>query len=65
MPQMKRSMLKRGAVGSDEAYRTYLIRLLSGNVSSGNLYWIHKDGVTISHAKTLKEAKKTIDMVID
>ena len=60
MPKMKSSMLKRGAVGSDEAYRTYLIRLLSGN-----LYWIHKDGVTISHAKTLKEAKKTIDMVID
>ena len=53
-------MFKRGQVGFEEAYRTYLIRLISGG-----LYWIHKGGVTISHAKTLSEAKANVDMVID
>jgi len=62
MPKQKRSsvMAKRGQVGFEEAYRTYLIRLISGG-----LYWIHKGGVTISHAKTLSEAKANVDMVID
>jgi hypothetical protein len=53
-------MPKRGQVGYSEVYRTYQIQLLSGG-----LFWIHKGGVTISHAKTLAEAKATVDMVID
>jgi hypothetical protein len=62
MPKMKRAgtMPKRGQVGYSEVYRTYQIQLLSGG-----LFWIHKGGVTISHAKTLAEAKATVDMVID
>ena len=46
--------------GSDNAYRTYLIRYLSAAE-----YWVHKNGHNLATYKTENAAKKAIDYLID